>query len=600
MSNYYMNTILSEASPTEKDLELEKSLLECLKTFDFFESDEESAKREIVLARIDSIVKDFVKKVTLDKGYSEFVANEAGGKIFTLGSYRLGVHQKGADIDTLVLAPKHVTREDFFSVLYDMLLQRSEVTDLTKVTEAHTPIMKMAFSGIEIDLLFATLALASIPEDINLSDINILRNLDEKSVRSLNGPRVADELLRLVPNVQVYRNALCAIKLWAQRRGIYSNVMGYLGGVAWALMTARICQFYPNACSSTIVIKFFRVYQGWSWPTPVTLKPVEDGGLNFRSWNPKASARKELMPIITPAYPSMNSSYNVSLSTFNLMKEEITRGSTVSLDIELGKLKWDDLFEESDFFKKFKHYIQLLVISNKLETHSSWKGFVESRIRSLIQFLEKTPNVVSAPPYPDAFYEVVTEGEQTKYQSSFFFGLVIADKSTVPLNSDKRSINLTDAVDEFIASIKDQKPEGVETEIRHVKKKDLPSFVVGEKKKKKSKEKKKGSNKSQNGSNASLLMAPSDDNISQGKRSSTPIVESEPKKTKVSDDESQNEIKSTESVKIVSAPSVDAFEKSPSPVPQKKEVDEIDSVSSVNLQRVEQKKADIKLKLTEA
>jgi len=54
-------------------------------------------------------------------------------------------------------------------------------------------------------------------------------------------------------------------------RGIYSNIMGYLGGIAWALMTARICQFYPNAIASTIVIKFFHIYKAWygcgqCWP----------------------------------------------------------------------------------------------------------------------------------------------------------------------------------------------------------------------------------------------------------------------------------------------------------------------------------------------
>ena len=53
--------------------------------------------------------------------------------------------------------------------------------------DAHTPIMKMVFSGIEIDLLQASLALPSIPDSIDLADINILRNLDERSVRSLNG-----------------------------------------------------------------------------------------------------------------------------------------------------------------------------------------------------------------------------------------------------------------------------------------------------------------------------------------------------------------------------------------------------------------------------
>jgi hypothetical protein len=42
-------------------------------------------------------------------------------------------------------------------------------------------------------------------------------------------------------------------------RGLYSNVLGFLGGVSWSLLTARICQLYPNALPSTLrTIYFFR------------------------------------------------------------------------------------------------------------------------------------------------------------------------------------------------------------------------------------------------------------------------------------------------------------------------------------------------------
>ena len=38
-----------------------------------------------------------------------------------------------------------------------------------------------------MDLLFARLALAEVPDKLSLLDENLLRNLDTKCVRSLNG-----------------------------------------------------------------------------------------------------------------------------------------------------------------------------------------------------------------------------------------------------------------------------------------------------------------------------------------------------------------------------------------------------------------------------
>ncbi len=48
--------------------------------------------------------------------------------------------------------------------------------------------------------------------------------------------------------------------------------------------------------------------------------------------NPKD--RQHLLPIITPAYPNMNSTYNVSSSTLALLMQEITRGAEVVTQIE--------------------------------------------------------------------------------------------------------------------------------------------------------------------------------------------------------------------------------------------------------------------------
>lgn len=31
------------------------------------------------------------------------------------------------------------------------------------------------------------------------------------------------------------------MKLWGKSKGIYTNMMGYLGGISWAILVAKIC-----------------------------------------------------------------------------------------------------------------------------------------------------------------------------------------------------------------------------------------------------------------------------------------------------------------------------------------------------------------------
>lgn len=92
------------------------------------------------------------------------------------------------------------------------------VSDLHAVEDAFVPVIKLRYNGIELDILFARLALKEVPDDLQLSDDNLLKNLDEKSIRSLNGCRVADEILRLIPSQKNFVLTLRAVKLWAKSK----------------------------------------------------------------------------------------------------------------------------------------------------------------------------------------------------------------------------------------------------------------------------------------------------------------------------------------------------------------------------------------------
>ena len=95
--------------------------------------------------------------------------------------------------------------------------------------------------------------------------------MDPKCIRSLNGFRSTEVILNKVPNTDTFRLALRAIKLWAKCQGLYSNILGYLGGFSWAMLVAKICVDNPDRDASGILGRFFEVFSTWEWPKPVTL-----------------------------------------------------------------------------------------------------------------------------------------------------------------------------------------------------------------------------------------------------------------------------------------------------------------------------------------
>ncbi|XP_029163677.1 poly(A) polymerase type 3 isoform X3 [Nylanderia fulva] len=535
-----MTSAISVAEPKPIDIARTNELKEALKPYNVFESEEELNHRMEILSKLNALVKQWIRDTSIARNMPPNVAEQVGGKIYTFGSYRLGVHHKGADIDALCVVPRHIYRTDYFSSFFELLKMQEEVTDLRAVEEAFVPVIKMNFDGIEIDMLFAKLTLKEIPDSMDLRDDMLLKNLDPKCVRSLNGCRVTDEILRLVPNIENFRLALRAIKLWAKRHGIYSNVLGYLGGVSWAMLVARTCQLYPNAVAATLIEKFFLVFSQWKWPQPVLLKQPDNVNLGYAVWDPRVnvSDRYHLMPIITPAYPQQNSTFNVSVSTRTIMQEAFENGLAITEEIIISKATWDKLFEPPNFFGKYKHYIVLLARSSSAEDQLEWCGLVESKIRHLIGTLERNPHITLAHVNPEAFPPL--DPEPGKHCSMWFIGLSFA-------KSESLNIDLTYDIKSFVETIERQAEqinmlkEGMWIEAKHVKRKDLHTYVSSSLLKKKEKISSgvhRNGNIAGNGNSGSV--SPRNQSDSK-KRLSDQTIDTCGKKRRVTDTEEQTE-----------------------------------------------------------
>ena len=488
---------LSEAHPTAMDLKLSAELEARLHYENVFEAPDECARREEVLGEINEALQQWVREASAAKGIEDDL--EPRCNLYTFGSYRLGVHGPAADIDTLCIGPRHLSRsEDFFGSefeafagsFYEVMKHHPGTDKIVAVPDAVVPELKLVFRGFEVDMAYASLpSFVSVPEDLDVCQTSILQNLDDASVKSLNGCRVADQLLRLVPNHDAFRTALRALRVWARHRGVYSNVLGFFGGVNLAILVAKVCQLYPNAAPSMLVYSFFQLWDAWQWTTPVMLQPIVDEGHGLRIWDERVnkSERFQLMKIITPAYPAQNSTFNVTRSSLHVLRDEFKRGREACAKILLGEKKWPHLWEPVPFFSMYKHYLQVTIVALNADDFKKWEGWVHSRLRMLVQGVETcSGGALAAHPFPEKKRDP-NRDEET--HCVYYLGL--GPSAPIPGQSApaKGTLNLNGAVQQFQMLVTNWVNRadgsvvwqpGMEAHVKHMKRKDLPPHITAE------------------------------------------------------------------------------------------------------------------------
>jgi poly(A) polymerase len=395
--------VVSAQPPTEMELSFNASLETFCSDVVPLESTEGIQTRERALNRMGKLAREWIQSVCTKKGFAPDAITLAGGQLFTSGSYRLGVHEPGADIDTILVAPNMCTRDDFFGEIMendkrdpDSLAERirrhPDVTNFVPVEGAAVPILTFDWEGVNIDLLFARLNSASVPASLDIDNDAILDGVDGATEKSLNGPRVTNLIAKLVSGTperyQTFLTVVRCVRKWAKSRGLYSNKMGYWGGVNINIAVALCVQLYPVDCPASLLRKFFLVFKTWRWPNPVMLTKPHDAEYGLQVWSPQHSHR-QVAPMITPAYPAMNSTLATSRQTLQILHEEFCRGHAMVDQLwkqhQKGEtdLNWGQLFEPSDFFIAYPNYLSLCIVGPTQTDAQAWAGFVESRLRKL-------------------------------------------------------------------------------------------------------------------------------------------------------------------------------------------------------------------------
>ncbi|TDH73996.1 hypothetical protein CCR75_003630 [Bremia lactucae] len=421
-----------------------------------------------VLKQLSDLLTKWVKMVGRERELSEAHIALTKGSLFLAGSYRLGLDDPNSDIDIVCVTPWHVTHDDFFGSFCQLLQHTPGVSQLAPVPHAYVPLISLSFLTVRMDLLFARLPVSRVEANQNIDSDHMLIGVHESSMKALNAPRVSSMLLCLVPKRREYRIVLRAVRAWARRRGIYSAKLGYLGGISWAILVAFTCQLYPDAAPATIFVRFFQVFSEWQWPQPVMLNIIYDAGLGFDMWDPVQNVfdRSHIMPIITPAYPHMNSSVQVSQSTYSVIYEELWRARYLA-EIAVGiskpissaalvrnssetditpavvcmttsvpscdstfrtqeaiddKNAWDELFQRSNFFIRYGSYLVFNFKADSENAMLKWGKFVQSRLRKLVDNLQHMSPVSRVHALP-CYYSQTSDSEGHGFGSCMFIGI---------------------------------------------------------------------------------------------------------------------------------------------------------------------------------
>jgi len=361
--------------------------------------------------------------------------------VFVSGSQRLGVARDGDDIDAVLVVPPHVSQEMFFAQsdmgFAHVLQSNPNVSHVLVIRSAMVPLIQIVWQGVKIDLLLAQLSseyctrtpiIPESPED--LLDDSVLKGADEATIRSLNSIRATELILKLAPNLETFLLVLRSLRLWGKKRGIYSNKLGFLGGINFAIIAVLACQKYPMETASRVLGHLFLLLKNWEWSSPIQInKQISGPNLSVKSWQ---LSFRDCMSIITPAFPKVNSSYNVTRATLKVLCREFALAEDASRRVlELGEKlvqdDWGSVFAETDFFTRYNTYLTIVAKSDDEINLAKWTSCVESKLRKyLICPLDLSPDIEDVCPYP-AMHDAADVGAHAK---RWFFGLKFSSRIT--------------------------------------------------------------------------------------------------------------------------------------------------------------------------
>ena len=302
-------------------------------------------------------------------------------RLHVIGSAKMETWLPGDDVDCVCVIPRRTNRAEFFKAMVDLLPKHFK-REYRVISNVSVPIISVYCEGHNIDIQFACFDIDKLEPFENISHTDVMET-DPESQAGLNAMRNATSILNIVPDHNIFRVLIRAVKVWARNRGIYGNKFGYLGGIACAIMVAKVCRQKQckNKQPTFIICEFFKQYSN-HFNTPGAMVALNKKRLE----KPTPGA---LWKVLTPILPVQDTMARVNLSTKRIIRDEFRRAMSIMSDVDYVEkiILWEKLNEKFVVNKIECSYVLGTVEPKPTEPKLNVKkvaGFIEMKLHLLV------------------------------------------------------------------------------------------------------------------------------------------------------------------------------------------------------------------------
>uniref|UniRef100_A0A183AWA0 Polynucleotide adenylyltransferase n=1 Tax=Echinostoma caproni TaxID=27848 RepID=A0A183AWA0_9TREM len=163
----------------------------------------------------------------------------------------LGLGSQSSDMDAVLLVPRFMDRDDYFSSFLDLLQNHKKISDILAITETLVPLIRMRINGIQVDLSLSIFGSPGIPLalDLDMPPSDLYCNMDSTSIHSLSGAVLAYIFRQYLDQDPNYHWLLRAIRRWIRARNISGYIFGFPPTVSWTVLVIYLCKQITNSSS---------------------------------------------------------------------------------------------------------------------------------------------------------------------------------------------------------------------------------------------------------------------------------------------------------------------------------------------------------------